>query len=293
MKISLDCIPCFIRQALDAARLVTPDEEMHRALLRDVLKWSSEIDLNQPPIILAQRIHRHIRKITGIEDPYFTAKSRFNDLAMNMIPELSDKISNSSDPLMLAVRLAIAGNVIDMGVNSTITENDIRLSVNRSLTECFQANEQEFRNAVSQAGSILYLADNAGEIVFDRLLIEQLPVDKVTLAVRGAPILNDATRTDALTAGLDKMVRIIDNGSDAPGTLLNDCSEEFLRHYHDADMIIAKGQGNYESLSDDEAREIFFLFKVKCPVISDHIGYPLGNYILARSHESQTVLKAS
>jgi len=137
---------------------------------------------------------------------------------------------------------------------------------------------ETFKKACGQGQTILYLADNAGEIFFDRLLIEQLSGAKVTLAVRGAPVINDATRTDALAANLEDLVEIIDNGSDAPGTILNDCSAEFRRRFDEADMVIAKGQGNFESLSD-EPRDIFFLFRAKCPVISLHSGFSVGSYV--------------
>lgn len=252
---------------------------MHQSILREVLGWSAGVDLSQPPIILAQRIHRYVREVTGVDDPYREAKIRLNELAVRLVPEFSARIKASDDPMMQAVQIAIAGNVIDMGIRSHISEADVRHSLNQALNSDFLGMQEEFRKAVSQAGSILYLADNAGEIVFDRLLIQQLPVDKVTLAVRGAPIINDATRTDAMAAGLGNMVNIIDNGSDAPGTLLTDCSDEFIQKFSYADLIIAKGQGNYESLSD-VARPIFFLFKAKCPVISEHAGYPLGSNIL-------------
>jgi hypothetical protein len=128
----------------------------------------------------------------------------------------------------------------------------------------------------------LYLADNAGEIVFDGLLIAQLPRDRVTLAVRGAPILNDATLEDARAAGLGEMALLVDNGSDAPGTLLDECGPVFREAYRQADLVIAKGQGNFESLSG-EGGTIFFLFSVKCPVIADHSGHPQGTQVLLRS----------
>ncbi len=292
MNLSLDCFPCLIRQALDATRLATSDKNIHRLVIQEVLKWPSTLDLDQPPIILAQRIHRYVREITGVEDPYHAAKSHLNNLVMSLVPELARMISSSDDPLMLAVRLAIAGNVIDLGMNSAISERDIRLSINQSLKDCILAEQHAFKQALKEAETILYLADNAGEIVFDRLLIEQISPLKVTLAVRGAPVINDATLTDARAVGLLKHVNVISNGSDAPGTLLNDCSKEFLRYYNEANMVIAKGQGNYESLSD-ETREIFFLLKVKCPVISDHIGFPLGSNVLTRSNKPYITRKAS
>jgi hypothetical protein len=292
MNTSLDCIPCLLRQALDAIRLITPDENLHRSVLHDVLDWSAEIDLRQPPIILAQRIHRYVREITGVDDPYFTAKLRLNKLALNLLPEFSIRVATSPDPLMLAVRIAVAGNVIDMGIKSVISEDDVLHSLNQSLSGQFLGMQDEFRYAVSKSKNILYLADNAGEIVFDRLLIEQLPASKVTLAVRGGAIINDATRTDAIAAGLNNLVAIVDNGSDAPGTLLPDCSAEFLRHFNDADLIISKGQGNYESLSET-TRPIFFLFKVKCPIISQHAGYPLGSNILTRAGRTPAAMETA
>ncbi len=135
------------------------------------------------------------------------------------------------------------------------------------------------RKRVDEAEKILYLADNAGEIAFDRLLIELMPTDKVILVVKGSPVINDATREDAEMVGLTELVNIIDNGSDAPGTILSDCSKEFIEYYNDADLIIAKGQGNYESLND-RTENIFFLLKAKCPVIARDIGCYIGDLIL-------------
>jgi uncharacterized protein with ATP-grasp and redox domains len=128
----------------------------------------------------------------------------------------------------------------------------------------------------------LYLADNAGEIAFDRLLVERISPGRVTLAVRGAPVINDATLADAQAVGLDKIVEVIDNGSDAPGTILDDCHSDFRRRFAGADLIIAKGQGNYETLSDGPGN-LFFLFKAKCPVIADHIGQPVGTQIMVQT----------
>jgi uncharacterized protein with ATP-grasp and redox domains len=141
---------------------------------------------------------------------------------------------------------------------------------------------EAFRNAVSQAERILYLTDNAGEIVLDRLLIEQLPTEQVTVAVKGAPVINDATMEDALLAGLPRIVEVIDNGSDAPGTILEACSQAFRERFEDADLIVSKGQGNYETLSDSD-KNIFFILKAKCPVIAKDLGCEVGAMILRRS----------
>ncbi len=281
MKASLDCIPCFVRQALEAVRMVSPDPAVHESILREVMRWVSEINFNDPPPLLGQRIHRRLREISGVADPYRTAKDRWNRLAMGLVPELRTEMTSARDPLKMAVRLAIAGNVIDMGVNGSITESDVRQSIRKALLEPIAGNWDEFQEEVSKARNILYLADNAGEIVFDRLLIEELPHGRVTVAVRGTPVINDATFIDARAAGLHEIVPIIDNGSDAPGTVLTDCSQEFRNHISQADLIIAKGQGNFETLSDDPYN-IFFLFKAKCPVIAAHIGLPVGCHVLVR-----------
>ena len=220
--------------------------------------------------------------MTGVDDPYRAVKDRFNRMALDMLPELAAVVKQAADPLEMAVRSAIAGNVIDLGVNGEITEDEARRCIQGALDEPFGGDVDAFRQSVSMATNILYLADNAGEIVFDRLLIDQLPSVRLTLAVRGRPILNDATMADARAAGLCDLVNVIDNGSDAPGTVLGVCSEAFRQQFAEADLIIAKGQGNFETLSDGKA-DIYFLFKVKCPVIARHIGLPLGTHVLARS----------
>lgn len=283
MKTTLDCLPCFARQALEAARYVTEDAAIHERILRSVLREVADMDLSQPPPAIAQRVHRNLRGITGVEDPYRAAKDRYNEMAMRMIPGLIAQMERCADPLFFALRFAIAGNVIDLGVKGGIGEHEIRAALENTLSEPFHGDGEDFRKVVDQAKNILYLADNAGEIVFDRLLIEQLLPKQITLAVRGVPVLNDATRTDAESVGLPDLVEVIDNGSDAPGTILEDCSDDFRSRFDAADLIIAKGQGNYETLSEAEA-DIYFLFKAKCPVLADHVGLPVGTHVAIRRH---------
>jgi hypothetical protein len=283
MKTTLDCIPCLLRQSLEAARLVSTDPAFHEKILRDVLSWTLEMDLDQQsPPAMGQRIHRRLRQTTGVDDPYREAKEKLNNLALELIPAFRAEVESAEDPLRMAARLAIAGNMMDMGVNINLTEADVRQTMKQALTAPFFGEMDKFRQAIAEAKSILYLADNAGEIAFDRLLVEQLPTERVIVAVRGAPVINDATLVDAQTVGLDKIVKVIDNGSDAPGTILSDCSPEFRRLFATADLIIAKGQGNFETLSG-EAGNIFFLFKVKCAVIAEHVKQPLGMQILTQS----------
>ncbi|NLF95136.1 MAG: DUF89 family protein [Candidatus Riflebacteria bacterium] len=279
MKMTLDCIPCFIRQALDAARMVSDDPSVHAKILNEVLQWACSVDLQQPAPVIGQRIHRRLRQIVGVDDPYRPAKDHQNRMALAMLPDLRRRIESASDPFDMAMRTAIAGNVIDLGVPGSVTEESIRISIEKCLSEPLIGDPAQFWSAVEKAKKILYITDNAGEIVFDRLLIEKLGPSRVTVAVRGAPAINDATMADAVAAGLDQIVEIIDNGSDAPGTLLYECSSEFRQRFNEADLIVAKGQGNFETLSD-EPGNIYFLFKVKCRVVSEHAQIELGSHVV-------------
>ena len=290
MQIYLDCIPCFVRQALDSARLVTDDEQIHEKVVREVLLLAADLDMSQSPPVIGQRIHRLIRKLIYNKNPYHELKERFNRLALRMCAELEERVRTSEDPLETAVRLAIAGNIIDLGVKTSIAESDIERIINDSLTADFDGQQIEgFRNAVSRAEKIFYLADNAGEIVFDRLLIEQLPCEKVTVVVKGNPVINDATIEDAEVAGLTRIVEVIDNGSDAPGTILESCSQAFRNRFAESDLVIAKGQGNYETLSDAD-KNIFFILKAKCPVIARDLVCEVGEMILRKSESFNDIV---
>ena len=283
MRTYFDCIPCFVRQALDSARLITDDEQIHEQVMRGVLRLASRMDLRQSPPAMAQKIHRMIRKLTGVQDPYLQTKNRFNQLALKMYPELREQVQASTDPFETAVRLAIAGNIIDLGVKSGLAESQVEETIAQSLTEPLDMEAlKEFRAATGQAKDILYLGDNAGEIAFDRLLIEQLPCENITFVVKAGPIINDATMEDAEIAGLTDIVTVIDNGSDAPGTILESCSEAFRHRFDEADLVIAKGQGNYETLSDVD-KDIFFILRAKCPVIAQHLGCEIGSLVLVKN----------
>ena len=282
MKTFFDCIPCLIRQALNCVRLVTDDERIHEKILREVLQATGRMDLDRPPAAMSQVVHRRIRELCGHEDPYRESKDRFNRMGLDLLTTFQRRVEDASDPWETAVRLAIAGNIMDLGAKSGLDESEIQVSIAQSLYEPFDGDIAEFVAAIAAARNILYLTDNAGEIVFDRLLIEQMPLEKVTVAVRGAPVINDATLHDAEIAGLAGLVHVMDNGSDAPGTLLDDCSTAFRRHFEKADLIIAKGQGNFETLCGS-ARPIYFLLRVKCSVIARDIGCPVGRMLLQPS----------
>lgn len=286
MKTYLDCIPCFLRQALEAARMVTADLQLQDYVLREVLRLVSKMDFNQSPPYMGWMIHKLIRQATGNPDPYQEVKMRFNRFAMDLYPQLKERVNRSSDRFQTAVRLAIAGNIIDFGVTGDIDWKEVKETIGQSLNEPIDQEALESLQAKAfNSENILYLADNAGEIVFDRLLLEELRAKKVTLALKGSPVINDATIEDAEYAQLGSLAKIVDNGSNVPGTILEDCSEEFRHLFDQAHLVIAKGQGNYETLSE-EAREIFFLLKVKCPVIARDMGCEPGALVVLEKSSS-------
>ena len=282
MRTYCECVPCFLSQALEAVRFVTDDEAVHEKVLRGVLRMVSTMDLSKPPIAMGQHVHRLIRGLADDDDPYREVKDRFNRAALCLYPELKQRVERSPDPLETAVRLAIAGNVIDFGMNRNLQESDVHAAIEQATEAPIdQDTIGTFRKAMSDASSILYLGDNTGEIVFDRLLVEQMPLEKVTFVVRGSPVINDATMDDARAAGLTEIVEVIDNGSDAPGTLLESCSEVFRKRFEAADLILSKGQGNYETVSHIP-KNIFFLLKAKCPIIARDLGCEVGSMLFRR-----------
>lgn len=281
MDTSLECVPCVFRQTLDAVRRHSDDADFHERVLREVAGWIQKTDLKQPPPLIAQRLHRFLRERTGIADPYAEDKRRDNALALSLMPELRERLAQSDDPFRLAVRLAIAGNQIDLGPKNSMTVEEVLDAVRSVEEQTFVGDVAAFQRHAAQAERILYLADNAGEIVMDRLLVEALGPNKVTVVVRGHPVINDATLDDAEAAGLTDICTVISNGNDVPGTALDCCTPEVQHLFVTADLVISKGQGNYETLSRNP-REIYFLLKVKCPVIGDDIGYPIGTQVLSK-----------
>ena len=281
MKTSLECIPCFTRQAAEAIAQTVDDPPRRETLLRKILREISEADWQGSPPVIAQNMHRIIRRELDCRDPYYEIKQRMNATAQRILPALREAMENCPDRLEAAVRLAIGGNLLDAGAKTQIDIDDLPQHMNAIWNRPLQGDVRALFKAAAEARHILYLADNAGEIFFDRVLIEALPPGKVTVFVRGAPIINDATLEDAMAAGLPEIAPVFDNGSDAPGTLLEDCSESFRTAFDQADMIIAKGQGNYETLSDT-TRPVFFLFVVKCPVIAAQVGASVGTLIVKR-----------
>jgi uncharacterized protein with ATP-grasp and redox domains len=284
MQTYLDCIPCFIRQSLDAVKLATDDQRVQEQIIHHALDLAGKMDFSSSPPAMAQIIHRKIRTLVKNNDPYKQKKQHFNEFALSLFPKFKELVANFGKPLEAAIRLAIAGNIIDLGVKSSLGLPEAEKVINNALTDFFDAAVlEDFKTETENAKNILYLADNAGEIVFDRFLIEQIGADKITFVVKGSAVINDATIDDASAAGLTDIVEVIDNGDDAPGTILASCSKYFQERFKKADLIIAKGQGNYETLSRVR-HNIYFILKAKCPVIARDIGCEIGHMILQKTN---------
>ncbi len=270
MQTGNDCLICFMRQALGTVRRCTDDHALQWQIVTEVGGMLPGFDPVLPPPENAVHYYRLISKRTGVADPYRLEKQESNGFALDLEQRTRELIGLEEDPLLAAIQFAINANVLDYGAQVLLDRDAALASCRQALTINHYASLRPF---IDRQSSILYLADNCGEIVFDKLLIELLQAHgcKVTLAVRQSPIINDATPEDAKSCGLDALCRVIDNGADVPGTPLNSCSDSFRRLFAEAECIISKGMGNFECLSEVQA-PIFFLFIVKCTSVRHYLN---------------------
>ncbi|HIP39114.1 MAG TPA: DUF89 family protein [Desulfocapsa sulfexigens] len=274
MKTAPECMACYLRQTLQVARIRSTDVQVHLTALRRVAELITAMDMEHTPPENSVSVYQTIAEITGCADPYLEIKQQSNEQALAILPDFKKELSAGNDPLRAALRLAIGGNIIDYGAMHSF-------DVNAALARCLKAplvidHSRELLEQARNLGKgakVLYLADNCGEIVYDSLVIEVLATMglDVTVVVKSGPIINDALRADAHFCGIDKFATILENGTSCPGTPLDSCSAELLQAFEDADLIISKGQGNFETLSEAEA-EIFFLLTVKCSVVGAHLA---------------------
>ncbi len=276
MKTFIDCIPCFISHSLNVAKMTARNTEEQREILRQTLSLAASMDFDKSPPAMAKKIHAIIRQITGVEDAYVRIKDESTAFALEMLPFLRHEVEKSEHPFETAIRLVIAGNIIDFGTDHNFNLNSVHQIIADALKQQIDLNAiGRLHKRMMESERILYIADNCGEIVFDRLLIEPYR-EKITLAVRGNPILNDATRREAEMSGLNNIVDIIDTGDSIPGVIVENCSEEFKGHYAECDLIISKGQGNFETMCETD-RPVFFLFMSKCQVIATLLDSEMGS----------------
>ena len=278
LNIYFDCYPCILRQVLDVVRYLNVDDKTTREIMNQTMESLINLEGNLTSSEIAAQIHQDVIEKVGEKDPYYQVKKMSFEKAMEYYDYARTRILNSADPLETAVKLCTAGNIIDFGPGSHF---DLETTINQVLSSPFaHFDYADFKAMLGKSEKILFLADNAGETVFDKLLIEQInkPLD---YAVKSAPIMNDALREDAEMTHFPDYVNIIENGSAIQGTVLNRCSKEFINTYKNADMIISKGMGNFETLPQ-EGNRAFFLLKIKCKPIANLSGIPYESYVLKR-----------
>lgn len=283
MKMYLDCIPCFVQQALRAGRMATSDEKKLKEILEKTGDMIKTISMHATPAEIGMEVYRIVSEVTGIQDPYKEIKKQHIAETKAIYPELEKIIAESEDKLLTAIRIAIAGNVIDLGVKKSF---NIVEDVKSILKQDFGLFDYvAFKKQLEKADSVLYIGDNVGESVFDKILIKELK-NPVKYAVRSIPIINDVTMEDAIASGLDEVAELVDSGCKSPGIILHQSTAEFLELFNNSGLVISKGQGNFEGLSDCK-RQVFFLLKAKCGIISDHLGVAEGSIIL-KEHKGLT-----
>ncbi len=283
MKTYDECLSCFERQASEACALCDMTPEKTAEVVDTVRAKTAEFSRSRSPVEMAVDIHALVHAAAGNEDPYAAIKQASNQACRDSMPVLTEYATLSTHPYKTAVKLAIAGNLIDFGAYKPVTLSDghILRTVQETLEQPLSGDSIEDLIAlIDSAENILFVGDNAGECFLDTFLLDQMPCERVTYAVRGKPVLNDATMADAEAAGVHKRCRVIDTGDGTPGVILDHCSETFMTTFNEADLVIAKGQGNYESLSEIPSKTRAFLTKVKCPVIARDIGHPAGSNVI-------------
>ncbi|EGB13837.1 protein of unknown function DUF89 [Pseudodesulfovibrio mercurii] len=287
MDTALECLPCFKRMAIREAKIACPDDPALREEI--VARWEAllpRLDMDEPPPSLTRHLSDLVREISGCGDLYAADKAAANAFVLGLLPDLAARVEaerGPGDPLRLALELAIIGNYIDRGV-----ELDFDLE-----KELFQVKDSvspelldSFRQQAVPGASVLILGDNTGEIVLDTLLVRELTRIgcEVTYAVRSRPVLNDATMPDAVAVGMTELCTVVESGADTPGTVLDRCTPAFIERMRASDVILSKGQGNFEAL-DGVWPGAFCAFKVKCPRIARKTGLTFGASALCLSRE--------
>jgi damage-control phosphatase, subfamily I len=272
------CFFCFARafeKLLEKEKLTVSEKN---SFVRGMAMQYSTTNGNFSAPLFSRDLHQMLKIYSRDPDPFVEVKKQSNDLVLDMYPALKKQLQESENPYETALRLAIAGNIIDFAVGDYY---DLQATIHNVLNSEFAINHSsELRTALLKAKSVLYLGDNAGEIVFDKLFIETIMHPNLTYVVRGAPVINDATMDDAIYVGIDTVADVISNGYDAPSTVVDKCSDEFKELFDRADVIISKGQGNLEGLLGKTTKKVYFLLMVKCDVIAEALNVKKGDFVV-------------
>ena len=292
MLIRPDCIPCILKMTISSLRKLPLDEKAVKALYAEILQipalrglvW----EITSPEII--EDVWKKIVAEVNSRDPFYEVKSSQNKKIMALYPFLEEMVSEAADPLKMAVKLSILGNSMDfMVADSTFAiEESIAAKAKLPLAD---ENYSKFRQQLEAARHLLVFGDNAGEIVFDRLLIEiikKLYQPEISFVVRRVPTLNDATIREAKAVGIDQMATVIENGINGPlpGTILSRCSGDVNDLVHRSDLIISKGGGNFDTLDEERKhlnKKISFMLLSKCTPHYDNFGVQLYHPVLANT----------
>ncbi|MFW6279354.1 MAG: damage-control phosphatase ARMT1 family protein [Bacillota bacterium] len=278
MKIELDCLSCIFRQTLEAARMATDDENLMREIINEYAKIIPQIGLDETAPEIVGKIQNIIKEKTNQTDPYHQFKNNNIQKALDYHFEIVKIIEKADDPLRTALIMSAAGNVMDAGVSLKI---NLKNSIEQADKDGFiRSDFQDFKQKLKKNKSVLLIADNAGEAVFDKLLIKEINKFgvNVTYAVRQEPVLNDVTLREADFLGIGYEANLISSGNKTPGVILKNSSDEFKKYYREADIRISKGQGNLEGLSE-EKEEIYFLLKAKCEFVADLLKVREGDLV--------------
>lgn len=291
MRITPDCYGCTLSFTINAARLAENiDRGTEMSAVREALRVLRELPDDATPADACTVCLEVAQQVTGERDPYRDERQKYNRLAAGLLPGLRKRIDEAEkegqDRLLTAVLLAIAGNIIDHGI---ISNPDVEGTIERVLSAGLAMNDFDyFKISLEKANTVVYVGDNCGEIAFDRLVCEEIlrissGRAKIRFAVKPAPILNDATREDALQVGIDEVAEIIDIGSATVGMPIDRVSKEFLAELAAADVVIAKGQGNFETAEEyvTHIRGAYFcVLTAKCIPVAKEIGVPQWGAVL-------------
>ena len=283
-----DCRECYVKQMHELAALCGRDDETLERMLAikdEVLAGLGGERIR--PDHMGELLAR-VTPLLGTDDPYREIKREYNQLLLDREKDCSSLIEAADEPFQLALRYAVAGNLVDFGGKNTFTREDVTALIDRVPEIAFAYDDSgDLLAAVRRARSIMYLGDNCGEIVLDKLMIEQIlrenPGVQVTYGVRGGPAINDVTLDDAEQVGMADVARVLSSGVATPTTVISASAEEFRRAFFDADLVISKGMGNFEVLVDGCGREdVYFLLMTKCTLVTDLVGVPLMSFVCKR-----------
>ncbi|WP_236896859.1 damage-control phosphatase ARMT1 family protein [Clostridium beijerinckii] len=276
MKIHDKCLPCMVNQVIKVANITGVNNK--EELLKEVFTYLSKMDFEATTPEIIGEIFGMIKEHTNNPDPYKETRNYYNTLFLKLLPEFERKIEQAEDSFQLAVRYAIVGNIIDFNpIHNTLLEDIFDYFERMEQLELAIDDSKELEEDILNSKTLLYLGDNCGEICMDKILLGKIkelnPNVKIFFGVRGKPVVNDSIAEDAYVVGIDEYAEVIDNGDGSLGTVLDRTSHEFKEVYKKADVVITKGQANYECLSE-EKKKIYFLLMTKCDVIANDIGVP-------------------